>query len=155
MRYLNPIIPGFNPDPSICRVGDDFYIVNSSFEFFPGVPVYHSKNLVNWDLIGHCLSRDSQVKLLGARASGGIYAPTIRYHDGIFYMTTTNVSYGGNFIVHSENPCGPWSEPAWVDQGGIDPSLLFDNDGTVYFSVQAMLILLKTKTGIGGWYVWV
>ena len=72
----NPIISGYNPDPSICRVGDDFYLVNSTFEFFPGVPIYHSKNLVNWELIGHCLTRESQLPLRGCRNSGGIYAPT-------------------------------------------------------------------------------
>ena len=133
MKYTNPIIPGFNPDPSICRVGEDFYLVTSTFEFFPGVPVYHSKNLVNWELIGHCLTRDSQLHLEDARASDGIYAPTVRYHDGTFFMTTTNVSTGGHFIVHTKDICGEWSEPAYVDQGGIDPSLFWDDDGTCYF----------------------
>jgi len=137
MMYKNPIIQGFNPDPSICRVGNDFYIVNSSFEFYPGVPIYHSKNLVNWNLIGYCLTRRSQDELLNARASGGIYAPTIRYHNDMYYMTTTNVSHGGNFIVHAKDPSGPWSEPVWVDQGGIDPSLFFDDDGTVYYCSNA------------------
>jgi len=133
MKYKNPIIPGFNPDPSICRVGEDFYLVTSTFEFFPGVPVYHSKNLVNWELINYCLTTDSQLPLEGAEASGGIYAPTIRYHDGVFFMTTTNVSNGGNFIVHTKDIYGKWSEPAYVDQGGIDPSLFWDDDGTCYF----------------------
>ncbi|HIZ56770.1 MAG TPA: glycoside hydrolase family 43 protein [Firmicutes bacterium] len=135
MLYRNPIIPGFNPDPSICRKGDDFYLVTSTFEFFPGVPVYHSKNLVNWEHIGYCLDRDSQLPLQGCWPSAGIYAPTIRYHEGMFYMTTTNVSGGGNFIVHTEDPAKGWSEPAWVHgQGGIDPSLFFDDDGKVYFT---------------------
>lgn len=131
--YQNPVIKGYNPDPSICRVGKDYYLVTSTFEFFPGVPVYHSRNLTDWKMIGYCLTRDSQLPLERCRCSGGIYAPTIRYHDGTFYMITTNVSHGGNFIVYAENPTGPWSEPQWVDQAGIDPSLLFDEDGKVYF----------------------
>lgn len=133
MLYRNPIIPGFHPDPSICRVGDDFYLVTSSFEYFPGVPVFHSRDLVNWKQIGHCLTRNSQLPLDKCRSSGGIYAPTIRYHAGRFYMVTTNVTHRGNFYVHTDNPAGEWSEPVWVDQPGIDPSLLFDDDGKVYF----------------------
>ncbi len=133
MQFQNPIIPGYNPDPSICRVGDDFYIVNSTFEFFPGVPIYHSRNLANWELIGHCLTRRSQLELEGCRNSGGIYAPTLRYHDGVFYMITTNVTWKGNFIVYSNSINGPWSEPVWIDQGGIDPSLMWDDDGICYY----------------------
>lgn len=133
MQYQNPIIPGYNPDPSICRVGDDFYLVTSTFEFFPGVPIYHSKNLVNWELVNYCLTTDTQLPLQGCRPSGGIYAPTIRYHDGMFYMVTTNVTHKGNFIVHTDDIRGQWSEPAWVKQGGIDPSLFWDEDGTCYF----------------------
>lgn len=133
MRYQNPIIPGYNPDPTICRVGEDYYIMNSSFEFFPGVPIYHSRNLANWTLKGYCLTRESQVNLNGCHPSGGIYAPTLRSHNGRFYMTTTNVTHGGNFIVTSDDILGEWSEPVWVDQEGIDPSLLFDDDGKVYY----------------------
>lgn len=133
MKYQNPIISGYNPDPTICRVGNDFYIMNSTFEFFPGVPIYHSTNLVNWELVNFALKNDSQLELTGCPASGGIYAPTLRYHNGLFFMTTTNVSTKGNFIVHTDNILGDWSEPVWVAQGGIDPTLLFDDDGTVYF----------------------
>jgi xylan 1,4-beta-xylosidase len=133
MKYQNPIIPGFYPDPSICRVGSDYYLVTSSFQYFPGVPVFHSKDLVNWKQIGHCLTRPSQLPLNKERSSGGIYAPTIRYNDGIFYMVTTHVSNGGNFYVYTDNPAGEWSEPVFVDQAGIDPSLLFNDDGRVYF----------------------
>jgi xylan 1,4-beta-xylosidase len=133
--YTNPIISGFYPDPSICRVGDDYYLVNSSFEFFPGVPVFHSRDLVHWQQIGYCLTRKSQLPLDKVRASGGIYAPTLRYHDGVFYMVTTNVDGGGNFYVTAKNPAGPWSEPVWLkDGGGIDPSLFFDDDGKVYYT---------------------
>lgn len=134
MLFKNPIIPGYNPDPSICRVGSDYYIVNSTFEFFPGVPVYHSKNLVNWELTGYCLDRRSQLELEDCRNSGGIYAPTIRYHKGMFYMITTNVTDKGNFVVHTEDINSEWSEPAWIDQGGIDPSLFFDDDKCYYCS---------------------
>jgi len=134
--FNNPVIPGFFPDPSICRAGNDYYLVNSTFEYFPGVPVSHSKDLVHWRLIGYCLTRKSQLPLEKMRASGGIYAPTIRYHDGTFYMITTNVGGGGNFYVTAKDPAGPWSEPIWInDGGGIDPSLCFD-DGTVYYHRQ-------------------
>ncbi|MCE5185245.1 MAG: glycoside hydrolase family 43 protein [Planctomycetaceae bacterium] len=132
--FTNPIIPGFHPDPSICRVGDDYYMVHSTFEYFPGVPVFHSKDLVNWKQIGHCLTRKSQLNLDKVAASAGIYAPTLRYHDGTFYMVTTAVGSGGNFYVTAANPKGPWSDPVWLDQGGIDPSLFFDDDGTVYYT---------------------
>ena len=134
MQYQNPVIPGFHPDPSICRVGDDFYLVTSTFEFFPGVPIFHSKNLVNWELINYCLTTDSQLPLQTANPSGGIYAPTLRYHDGVFFMTTTNISAEGNFIVHTTDIRGKWSEPAWVKQRGIDPSLFWDDDGVCYFA---------------------
>jgi alpha-N-arabinofuranosidase len=123
----NPVIPGFHPDPSVCRVGNDFYLVNSSFQYFPGVPIFHSKDLVNWQQIGNVLDRDSQLPLQGATSWQGIYAPTIRYHKGIYYMITTNVANGGNFMVTATNPAGPWSEPIWLEQQGIDPSLYFEN----------------------------
>lgn len=132
-QYKNPIIPGYSPDPSICRVGDDFYLVNSSFEFFPGVPLYHSKNLVNWELLGHVLTRKEQLMLEGCRNSGGIYAPTIRYYNGTFFMITTNVTDKGNFVVHTNDLEKGWSDPHWIDQGGIDPSLFWDDDGTCYY----------------------
>lgn len=134
MKYKNPIIPGFHPDPSICRVGEDYYLVTSSFEYFPGVPLFHSRDLMNWRQIGHCLTRKSQLDLTKARASGGIFAPTIRYYEGRFYMITTNVTGGGNFYVWTENPEGEWSEPIWIDHQGIDPSLFFDHDGKVYYT---------------------
>ncbi len=132
--FQNPIISGFYPDPSICRVGEDYYMVHSSFEYFPGVPVFHSKDLVHWRQIGYCLTRKSQLRLTKMRASGGIYAPTLRYHKGTFYMVTTNAGGGGNFYVTTTNPAGPWSEPVWLDRSGIDPSLFFDDDGTVYYT---------------------
>ena len=133
MKFRNPVIPGCNPDPSICRVGDDFYLVVSSFEFFPGIPVYHSKNLVEWELAGHCLNEDSKLNLVGCPPSGGLYAPSVQYHEGLYFLTCTNVSDKGNFIIYTKDILGDWSEPVWVDQKGIDPSLFFDDDGKVYF----------------------
>ncbi|MCB9099911.1 MAG: glycoside hydrolase family 43 protein [Anaerolineales bacterium] len=134
MKIPNPIIPGFYPDPSICRVGHDYFLVASSFEYFPGVPLFHSRDLIYWRQIGHCLTRPSQLPLVTFTPSGGIFAPTIRYHNGVFYMVTTNVTDGGNFYVHTRDPFGEWSEPIWVDQSGIDPSLYFDDDGRVYLT---------------------
>ncbi|WP_298455937.1 glycoside hydrolase family 43 protein [uncultured Cellulomonas sp.] len=131
--FANPVIPGFHPDPSICRVGDTFYLVTSSFEYFPGIPIFTSTDLVSWTQIGHVLTRVSQVDLSGAPDSGGIFAPTIRHHDGTFYVTSTNVSGRGHFIVQATDPAGPWSDPVWVDQNGIDPSLYFADD-EVYFT---------------------
>ena len=119
MKFQNPIVSGFYPDPSICRVGEDFYLVNSSFEYFPGVPICHSKDLVHWRQIGHCLTRRSQLPLDHAAPSDGIYAPTIRHHAGRFYMVTTNAMPGQgfrNFYVSAEDPAGEWSEPIWLDQ---------------------------------------
>ncbi|HEY4157134.1 MAG TPA: glycoside hydrolase family 43 protein [Polyangiaceae bacterium] len=135
-RYRNPVLPGFYPDPSVCRVGDDYYLVTSSFEYFPGVPIFHSRDLVHWRQIGHCLTRASQLPLVGARASGGVWAPTLRHRDGVFYMTTTNVSLGGNFIVTARAPEGPWSEPIRIAQPGIDPSLFFEDDGSALYTTS-------------------
>jgi len=125
-QQVNPIIPGFHPDPSICRVGDEFYLVNSSFQYFPGVPIFHSTDLQHWEQIGNVLDRQSQLPLKDATSWLGIYAPTIRYHNGTYYMITTNVGQGGNFMVTATSPAGPWSEPIWLKQQGIDPSLLFE-----------------------------
>ena len=125
--YSNPVIPGFHPDPSVCKAGDDYYLVNSSFQYFPGVPLFHSKDLVHWEQIGNCLTRPSQLDLTNANSGSGIFAPTIRYNDGVFYMITTNVSGKGNFLVHTTDPRSEWSEPVWLEQGGIDPSLYFED----------------------------
>ncbi len=129
----NPILTGFHPDPSLCRVGDDFYLTNSTFEFFPGLPIYHSRDLVHWALIGNALTRPSQLPLKGASDSGGLYAPTLRYWKGTFYLICDNVSGGGNFIVTAKDPAGPWSEPVWLGDYGIDGSLFFDDDGKIYY----------------------
>ena len=138
-EIFNPIIPGFNPDPSICRVGSDYYVVTSSNEYYPGLPIYHSRNLVNWKIIGHALNRPSQLNLDSVNCSGGIYAPTIRYQNGVYYIISTLAGVPkdrprGNFLVTAKNPAGPWSDPVWFeDAPGIDPSLFFDDDGKVYY----------------------
>lgn len=132
VHYQNPILPGFYPDPSICRVNDDYYMVNSSFGYFPGVPIFHSKNLVNWEQIGYVLDREEQLPLAKAQVTLGIFAPTIRYHNDLFYIITTNITDKGNFYVTAKNPAGPWSNPIWIATPGIDPSLFFDDNGKVY-----------------------
>ncbi len=131
--FKNPILTGFHPDPSVCRVGEDFYLTNSTFEYFPGLPIYHSRDLVHWEFIGNALNRPSQLPLQGASDRGGLYAPTLRYWKGIFYLTCDNVSGGGNFIVTAKDPAGPWSEPVWLDDYGIDGSMFFDDDGKIYY----------------------
>ncbi|MDN3670415.1 glycoside hydrolase family 43 protein [Echinicola jeungdonensis] len=131
--FENPILPGYYPDPSICRVGEDYYLVNSTFAYFPGVPIFHSTDLVNWNQIGHVLNRPEQIDLEGLGISRGIFAPTIQYHEGRFYMITTLVGKRGNFLVTAEDPAGPWSNPIWLPQvNGIDPSLFFDENGHSY-----------------------
>lgn len=135
-EYRNPILSGFYPDPSICRKGDDYYLVNSTFSYYPGVPIFHSKDLVNWVQLGFVLNRPSQLKLDGIRLSGGIYAPAIEYnkHNDTFYMITTCVDGIGNFLVKTKNPqSGVWSDPILLPKvWGIDPSLFFDDDGKGY-----------------------
>jgi len=133
-QVKNPILPGFYPDPSICRVDKDYYLVNSSFSYFPGVPIFHSTDLVHWKQIGHVLDRPTQLKLTNQGISGGIYAPAIRYYKGTFYMVTTLIGgQGGNFFVTAKNPAGPWSEPTWLKEiDGIDPSFFFDENGKAY-----------------------
>lgn len=134
--FKNPILPGFYPDPSICRVGEDYYLVNSTFAYFPGVPIFHSKNLVDWEQIGHVLDRKSQVELEGMGSGDAIYAPTIRYHKGKFYMINTNVRKWGNFYVTADRPEGPWSEPIILNAEGIDPTIFFDGDKAYYLGTK-------------------
>ena len=132
--YSNPVLPGFHADPSVCRAGNDFYLVNSTFQYFPGVPVFHSKDLVNWEQIGNCLTRPSQVDLKGTDGNSGIYAPTIRYNNGRFYMVTTVFPSRRHFYVSTDNPAGEWSEPIVIEYaiGSCDPTLFFD-EGKCYF----------------------
>jgi len=138
MSYQNPVIPGFYPDPSVCRVNDDYYLVNSSFEYFPGVPLWHSRDLCSWEQIGHVLTRTSQLELGNCPASAGVFAPTIREHEGRFYMITTNVCWfpkgTPNFLVWTDDIHGEWSEPVPIEHMGIDPTLFFDDDGKVWYA---------------------
>lgn len=132
-HYRNPVLAGFHPDPSITRAGDRFYLVTSSFAFFPGIPVFESKDLVHWEQIGNVIDRPSQLKFDGLGISRGVFAPAIEFHDGTFYVANTAVDSGGNFIATAKNPAGPWSDPKWLPSiDGIDPSLFFDEDGRVY-----------------------
>ncbi|AXT50219.1 glycoside hydrolase family 43 protein [Aquimarina sp. BL5] len=134
--FTNPILQGFYPDPSICRVGDTYYMVNSSFEWFPGLPIHRSHDLVNWEKIGYGLNRSDQIIYKdGLKNSNGIFAPTIRHHNGIFYIISTMVGQKGNFIITAKDPSGPWSKPMYIkDAPGIDPSLFWDDDGTCYYT---------------------
>lgn len=144
MKYNNPVIKGFYPDPSVCKVEDTYYLVCSSFQYFPGVPIFESKDLVNWTQIGHCLTRESQIELGKVSSSGGVFAPTIRYNNGRFYMTTTNDTTRQNFYVWTDDIYGEWSEPVYVAQGGIDPDLYFE-DGKAFFMSNG-----TDDNGIGG-----
>ncbi len=146
--FTNPIYGGGYPDPSICRVGDDYYIVNSSFEYFPGLPIHHSKDLVNWELVAYGLHREDQCispnNLVDVQQRGGIHAPTIRYHEGTFYIITTNVyspkdrsqpTQFINFIITAQDIKGPWSAPHVLEGApGIDPDIFFDDDGKAWYA---------------------
>lgn len=133
-HYRNPVIAGFYPDPSIVRVAEDYYLVTSTFAWWPGLPVFHSRDLVNWEKIGHALTRRSQLTFEnGQGMSRGLFAPTIRYHEGLFYIINTDVDGIGNFLVTATNPAGPWSDPVRLPEiNGIDPDLFFDDDGRVF-----------------------
>ena len=154
-KYQNPILPGFYPDPSICRVGEDYYLVTSTFEYAPGLPIFHSKDLINWEQIGHGISRATQLKLSNAGPNGmGLFAPTIRYIHDRFYIVCTNVSHenpnGGNFLIWTDTIHGEWSNPIWLDVPGIDPSLFVDDDGTVYYSgTDGGIYLVKIDLNAG------
>ena len=132
--YTNPILPGLNPDPTICRVGEDYYLATSTMFLFPGVPIYHSRDLTSWELIGHALTRAEHFFLEQNNASPMIFAPTLRHHEGLFYLVTTDVHGGGNFFVTATDPAGPWSDPIKVDRPIFDPSLFFDDDGKTYYT---------------------
>lgn len=134
-QFYSPILQGCYPDPSITRKGDDYYLVCSSFAFFPGVPIFHSKDLVNWTQIGHVLDRTSQLKVHDTPMSAGVYAPDIKYnpHNDTFYMITTQFAGGfGNMVVKTKDPLKGWSDPIKLQFDGIDPSLFFDDNGKAY-----------------------
>jgi len=155
--YQNPVLPGFHPDPSVCRVGEDYYLVNSSFSWFPGVPIFHSRDLVNWRKMGHVFDRSEQLPLRDPNnvLMDGILAPTIRYHEGKFYCVTTNAGHHGSVLVSADDPAGPWSDPIVFDHPGLDNSLFFDDDGQVYYhwcwpghpDGQIVQVLIDPATG--------
>ncbi len=145
----NPLLPGCFPDPSVCRVGEDHYLVTSTFEYLPGLPVLRSRDLVSWEVVGHVVDRPGMLDYTGLAGSSGLYAPTIRHHDGLFWVVCTLVDQiaergdaddaedrarraRGNFLVTATDPAGPWSDPVWLDADGIDPSIAFDEDGRAW-----------------------
>lgn len=132
-HYRNPVLAGFYPDPSVVRAGDAFYLVNSSFAYYPGIPVFESRDLVHWKPVGHVIAKPATLDFDGLNMSRGVFAPTIAYHDGTFYVVNTAMDAGGNFIATAKQAGGPWSDPMWLkDVDGIDPSLFFDDDGKAY-----------------------
>lgn len=138
--FQNPILSGFYPDPSICRVGEEYYMVTSSFVYFPGLPIFHSRDLVHWEQIGHGISSPEQLDYKNCETSLGLWAPTIRYHEGMFYIINTFVSEGrearrDNYIITASDPAGPWSKARFIEGAdGIDPSLFFDHDGRMWYA---------------------
>jgi len=142
-EFLNPILAGFYPDPSITRVGDDYYLVTSTFAYFPGIPIFHSRDLVSWTQIGNAIHRPEQLRFDSLGLSRGVFAPAIEHHAGVFYVANTCVGCGGNFVITATDPRGRWSDPAWLPSvEGIDPSLFFDDDGRAW--------LVNNRTPAGG-----
>lgn len=127
-QYRNPVVAGYYPDPSVTRVGKDYYLVNSSFTHYPGLPVFTSQDLVSWHQIANAADRPDQLDFTGRQASEGVFAPDISYHDGIYYIVSTCVNCKGNFVITAKNPAGPWSKPCWLDFEGIDPSIYWEGD---------------------------
>ena len=149
--FKNPVLPGFHADPSVCRAGNDYYLVNSTFQYFPGVPVFHSKDLIHWEQVGNCLTRPSQVDLKGADGNSGIYAPTIRFHNGRFYMVTTVFPSRRHFYVWTDNPAGEWSEPIVIDFaiGSCDPTLFWDGDKCYFLWKEGDIKICKIDVETG------
>jgi alpha-N-arabinofuranosidase len=153
-KVVNPVLPGFYPDPSICRAGDYYYLVCSSFAYFPGLPVFRSSDGVKWEQIGNVIDRPGQLDFTGSGVSRGLFAPTIRYSNGKFYCICTLVDKIGNFFVTADDPKGPWSDPIVItDAPGIDPSLFFDDDGTAWYVGTR-----PAPEGVkynGNWEIWI
>src|SRR5215469_10503502 len=147
--FTNPVIPGFFPDPSVCRAGDEYFLVTSSFTYFPGVPVFRSADLVHWVQVGNVLDRPSQLDLSATTeyASHGVWAPTIRYHAGRFWMITTNHTASGshNFFVTADGPAGPWSDPVPVGIDGVDPDLAWDDEGNCWVSFSTGQSIMRCR----------
>lgn len=139
MTLPNPAVAGFHPDPSVCRVGDDYYLACSSFEYFPGVPLFHSRDLVRWEPIGHVAERPGQLAIEDVPTNGGAWAPTIRFHDGRFWVLVTDAMGRGSLIFTADKPEGPWSD-GLVMQGvsGIDPDIAWDATGTCFVTYSGL-----------------
>lgn len=155
--YSNPILRGFFPDPSIVRVGDDYYMVNSTFEYFPAIVISHSRDLIHWEIIGHGVTRNDYLDFFGLEDSHGMWAPDISYHDGVFYIMATLRLNGGadeagskvirrQMVIRSDKPEGPYSKPVFIEVGGIDPSHFVDDDGSHYMLVNSAARLVKLNT---------
>ncbi|MFI2485502.1 family 43 glycosylhydrolase [Promicromonospora kroppenstedtii] len=138
MRLVpNPVLPGCHPDPSVCRVGEDYFMVTSTFAYHPGIPVHHSRDLVTWRLVGHVLTGASWLPLDGSQVADGVWAPTIRHHDGVFYVVFTvarDRQGAATYLTTASDPAGPWQVPVPLEADGIDPSLFFDHDGRAWFT---------------------
>ncbi len=140
MKVNNPVLKGFNPDPCIIRANDRYYIATSTFEYFPGINIYESKDLVNWKLIAHPLGKD-EINMQNNLSSSGVWAPDITYYEGTFYIVFSNMQHWAlgpfkdcqNFIITSKSIEGPWSKPIYVNSSGFDASLFHDDDGRLYF----------------------
>ncbi|MBN2490321.1 MAG: family 43 glycosylhydrolase [Planctomycetes bacterium] len=153
-RIRNPVLRGFRPDPSIVRVGEDFYIATSTFEWFPGVEIHHSRDLVHWRLLGHALERTQQIDLRGTPCSAGVWAPDLTWRDGTFYLVYTHVrsARGGfvdahNYLVTAPALPGPWAEPIYLNSSGFDPALFHDDDGRTYLLNMLWDHRARTKSG--------
>ena len=140
MNLPNPLIPGFNPDPSIVRVGEDYYLATSTFEYLPGLPIYHSRDLVTWTHVANVAVRDEQLGVVNAPTNLGVWAPTIRFHDGLFYLIVTDTAGRGTCIFTATDPAGEWSDGVVVDLEGIDPDLAWDLDGTAYITYSGLVL---------------
>jgi xylan 1,4-beta-xylosidase len=139
LRLPNPLIPGFHPDPSVVQVGDDYYLATSTFEFLPGIPIHHSRDLVSWTLIGHVATRANQLQMHGVPTGGGVWAPTIRFRDGLFYVIVADAMGRGMLLFTATNPAGPWSDGLpLVGIDGIDPDLVWDENGTCYVTFSGL-----------------
>ncbi len=143
MKLPNPLIPGFNPDPSVVRVGDDYYLCTSSFEYLPGLPIYHSKDFIHWNLIGHVVSTEHQLASAEIPTNGGAWAPTIRHHDGVFYVVVTDAMGRGTLIFTATDPAGPWSDGIVTNISGIDPDIFWDEDGSCYATFSGLQLTGK------------
>jgi len=136
----NPLIAGFNPDPSILRVGEDYYLVTSTFEYLPGLPIYHSRNLTDWTLVNHVVTRQGQLQLDGVFTGGSAWAPTIRFHDGVYYVVVTDAGGRGTLIFTATDPLGQWSDGLLTDVEGIDPDIAWDEEGNCYFTFSGLIL---------------